>query len=177
MPEENKVIPGHSEGDTGYLSGYIPTGDDRRIREVYRDWVHYNYGAHPSEGIDDGRVWKTRWQALAVMTARRYGAPSGRVRRRFVHALSAELTGVRKQCWNAERLILIQMVILQRARHMTSYSAIRRRINLGCMPSRRGSLRFWRRVRLAIARSISPPAGERTTWSVGRRSTTDWCSG
>ena len=77
MPEENKVIPGHSEGDTGYLSGYIPTGDDRRIREVYRNWVHYNYGAHPSEGIDDGRVWKTRWQALAVMTARRYGAPSG----------------------------------------------------------------------------------------------------
>ena len=64
------------------------------------------------------------------MLARRYDAPSGRVRWCFVYMLAAELTGVRQLCWNADRVIVFQTVILQCARHLTSSGEIQRRINL-----------------------------------------------
>ena len=38
------------EGDLGYLTGYVPTGEYRRIKEAYRDRVHSKDGAHLSGG-------------------------------------------------------------------------------------------------------------------------------
>ena len=63
------------------------------------------------------------------MPARRYNVPSGRVRRRFIHALATETKGFQKCRWNTERFIVFQMVILQRAWHMTKSYDIRRQIN------------------------------------------------
>ena len=63
-----------------------------------------------------------------VMPARRYNAPNRRVWRRFVHKLAAELTGFWQRCWNAERFIIFQMVILQHARNVTGSGAIQRSI-------------------------------------------------
>ena len=57
---------------------------------------------------------------------RRYDAPSGKVGRRFVGTLGAEMQGVRDRRWNSERFIVFQTVILQRARHVTASHAIRR---------------------------------------------------
>ena len=59
---------------------------------------------------------------------RRYDAPSGKVGRRFVGTLGAEMQGVRDRRWNSERFIIFQTVILQQARHVTASHAIRRRI-------------------------------------------------
>ena len=52
-PERNEVATGDSKGDAGYLPGYVPTGEDRRIQEVYADCFHSNDGAHLSGGIID----------------------------------------------------------------------------------------------------------------------------
>ena len=40
--------------------------------------------------------------------------------------LGAKLQGVRDRRWNLERFIVLQMVILQQARHVTASHAIRR---------------------------------------------------
>ena len=62
------------------------------------------------------------------MPSRRYDAPSGKVGRRFVGMIGAEMKGVRDRRWNSERFIVFQTVILQRARHVTASHAIRRQI-------------------------------------------------
>ena len=103
----------------GDFPGCVPSGEDRWIRGVYRDWEHSNDGAHLSGGIKYYQVWQARCRTLAVMPARQYDAPSGTVGRRFVQALDAELTGVWQRHWNVERFIVFQTVTLQRARHVT----------------------------------------------------------
>ena len=110
------------------MPGYFPTGEDRRIKEVHGDWVHYNDGSCLSGGIQDNNAWQTSWKTMAVMPAKRYDAPSGRVWRHFVHSITVELTGVRQRCWNSERFIIFQTVTLQRARHVTKSCEISRQI-------------------------------------------------
>ena len=56
-PEEKEVVTGDSEGDAGGLPNYVPTGGDRRIQVVYRDWVHSKYRSHLSGGITDDQEW------------------------------------------------------------------------------------------------------------------------
>ena len=68
-------------------------------------------------------------EKLAFMPARWYDALSGRVGRRFVHALAVELIGFRQHRWNAERFIIFQTVILQRALNVIKSCEIRRRID------------------------------------------------
>ena len=46
------------------------------------------------------------------MSSRRYDAPSGIVRRRFIMTLGDDLRGVRDRLWNSERFIVFQTVIL-----------------------------------------------------------------
>ena len=62
-----------------------------------------------------------------VILARRYNPPVGKVGRRFVRALSDKLRGVQACRWNAVNFIIFQMVILQRARHITASHLIQRR--------------------------------------------------
>ena len=120
---------GSGEGPVGDLPGNVITGEEQRIQEVYRDWMHSNDGAHTSGGIQDKKEWQTRWKPLAVMTTRRYDAPSRRVKHRFVHALTMDLTGVLERRWNAERFIVFQTVIIQRARNNNILCKIRQQID------------------------------------------------
>ena len=39
------------EGPAGDLQGYVPTVEDRWVKEVYGYWVRYNDGAHLSGGV------------------------------------------------------------------------------------------------------------------------------
>ena len=112
------------ERPAGDLPGYVPTGEDRSIKEVYGDWVHCNDGAHLSGGVKDDQAWQARWRTLAAMLARRYDAPSRIVGRRFVQALAAELTRVWQRRWNAERFIVFQTVTLQHDHHVTKFCEI-----------------------------------------------------
>ena len=49
------------------------------------------------------------------MLTQLYDVPYGKVGRRFVEILSVEFDGVRARKWNSERVIVFQLVILQRA--------------------------------------------------------------
>ena len=62
------------------------------------------------------------------MPTQRYNALSGKVGKRFVVILSVELDGVCSMKWNAERLIVFQSVILQRAQGVNNSAQIRKRI-------------------------------------------------
>ena len=59
-PAGKEVATGDGDGDVGYLPGYAPTGEYRRIQEVYGDLVHSNVGAHRSGGITDNQERQTR---------------------------------------------------------------------------------------------------------------------
>ena len=110
------------------MTGYAPTPEDLRLREVYGDWVHGNPGTHLDGGISEDGRWQKWWRDLAVMPPCRYDAPSGKVGRRFVNVLMREMRGVLVRRWNSERFIVFQTVTLQRARHVTASRDIRRLI-------------------------------------------------
>ena len=112
--DRNKAtIPVEGEGTARDDPGYNPTPEDLRLQEVYGDWVHANPGTHLDGGIRDDSAWQAWWHHLAVQTSRRYDAPSGRVRRRFVGTLGVELKGMRDRLWNSERFIVFQTVIMK----------------------------------------------------------------
>ena len=77
--------------------------------------------------MDDG-VSQGWWGDLAVTLSRCYNAPSANVGRQFVVALVKDMCGVRDRLCNSKWFIVFHMVILQRARHVTVYHAIRRSI-------------------------------------------------
>ena len=73
---------------------YIPTPEDLHFRGTYEYWVHTNKGGHLSWGITDDAIWQAQWCYLAVITARPYNTPEGKVGRRFMWYLSAKLQGL-----------------------------------------------------------------------------------
>ena len=52
-PEVKEVAAGGDEGVAGYMPGYVPTGDDRQIQEVYGCRVNSNNISHLIGGITD----------------------------------------------------------------------------------------------------------------------------
>ena len=96
-PEEKADATEDRKGATGDMPGYILTGEYRRIKEVYRDWVHPNDGVHLSRGIANDEEWKTRRITLAVMNVRHHDVLIRRVGRCFMYALAAERTGFRQR--------------------------------------------------------------------------------
>ena len=70
-----------SEGTAGDMPGYQTTLEDLRLQEFYREWVHANTGAHLDSGVRDNVAWQAWWHERAVMSLRRYDAPSRKVRR------------------------------------------------------------------------------------------------
>ena len=122
------TTPSEGEGTAGDEPGYTPTPEYLRLWEVYRDWVHANPVTHLDGGICNDSVWQAWWHELAVMPSRRYNTPSGRVGRRFVGMLGAELKGVQDILCNLDRFVVFQTVILKQAQHVTAYQAIRQRI-------------------------------------------------
>ena len=82
---------------------------------VYQDWVHQIPGEHLDVGIAEDSWWQAQWEKLVCFPTQHYGAPSGKVGKRFVGILSVELDGVYVRKGNSERVIVFQSVILQRA--------------------------------------------------------------
>ena len=62
------------------------------------------------------------------MPTQRYDAPSGNVGKRFVGFLFVELDKFRTRKWNAERVVVFQSVILQRAQGVNNSAQIGKRI-------------------------------------------------
>ena len=117
------------EGTLGDVPGYQRTPEDLHLREVYGYWVHVNPGTHLDGGVKDDSAWQPWWRDLVVMPSSHYGAPSEKVRRRFVGTLGDDMQGVWDRRWKSKQFIAFQTVILQQARHVTACHAIRRRID------------------------------------------------
>ena len=64
---EEKEETEEVEGERGDMPGYVPTPEDLRLWEVYRDWVHGNPGTHLDGGVKEDRLWQGWWRDLAVM--------------------------------------------------------------------------------------------------------------
>ena len=67
-------------------------------------------------------------EKLVCMPTQRYDAPSGKFGNRFVGIMSVELDRVCARKWNAERVIVFQSVILQRAQGVTNSAQILKHI-------------------------------------------------
>ena len=78
--------------------------------------------------IAEDSKWQAWWEKLVFMPTQRYDAPSGKVGKRFLVILSVELDDVRSRKWNAERVIVFQSVILQRAQGVKNSAQIRKRV-------------------------------------------------
>ena len=76
---------------------------------------------HHANGLAKRRIRDIQENHRAMMLL------GGKVGRNFVRVLSAELTGVREGCWNVERLIVIQILILQCDQDVYDAKAIWRR--------------------------------------------------
>ena len=111
-----------------YLPDIFLLGSNYMIYGVYQDWVHQNPGDHLDEGIAEDSKWQARWRKLFCTSNQRYDAPSGKVGNIFVGILSVELDRVRARKWNAERVIVFQSVILQRAQGINNSTQTRKRI-------------------------------------------------
>ena len=88
--------------------------------------MHQNPGDHLDGGIEEDSKWKAPSETNVFMPTQRYDAPSGKVGKRFVEILSVELDGVHTRKWNAERVIVFQSVMLQRAQGVNNSEQIRK---------------------------------------------------
>ena len=64
---------------------------------------------------------------MVVMPSHNGDVMSGKVGHKFIGFLVKDLRVVRYRRWNFEQFIIFQMVILQKARHVTASQAIQRR--------------------------------------------------
>ena len=101
-------------------------GTDYMLYGVYQDWVHQNPGDHLDGGISEESKWQVRWGKLVCIPTQIYDAPSGKFGKRYVGILSVELDGFRARKWNAERVIVFQSDILQRAQGVNNFAQIRK---------------------------------------------------
>ena len=85
-------------------------GANYMIYGVYQYWVHQNSVDHLDGGIVEDIKWQAQWEKLVCMPTQRCDATSGKVGKRFVGILSVELDRVRARKWNAERVIIFNLL-------------------------------------------------------------------
>ena len=127
--DDTEEQEGPTELPIGDLPGAVISEADRKLLDVYGNYIHQNDGSHLDGGIADDAEWQDRCRKLVVLPAQRCQAPGGPVGRRFVRMLAAELEGVTSRKWNSERFIVFQMVILQRVKGVTKAGDIKRRLS------------------------------------------------
>jgi hypothetical protein len=101
---------------------------DRKLMEVYGDYIHQNDGSHLDRDMKEDYVWQLRWRKLVALPCQRYNAPGGAVGCHFVQLLTEEINVICGRKWNSERFIVFQMVILQKSKLVTAAGDIKRRL-------------------------------------------------
>ena len=84
------------------------------LDEIFGDCVHQNPGQHLSQGVPEDADWQDCWRRLVVFPSQTCDLSKGKVGRLFLEMLSDIIDGILARQWNAERLIVFQLVILQR---------------------------------------------------------------
>ena len=100
---------GHGGGSYGATGVYVrgECGED--------GWVQQNTGNYLDGGITEDGKWQAMWEKLLCLPTQCYNVPYGKFGRNFVVTLSVELDGIQTRKWKSERVIIFQLVILQRA--------------------------------------------------------------
>eukprot|EP00957_Ditylum_brightwellii_P044754 3394045-Ditylum_brightwellii.AAC.1 len=86
---------------------------DKRLISVYGDTVHHDDGTHMSGGIDDDKVWQSRWNSLTALPCQQYDVPPSKVGHCFVELLATQINGVTECKWNSNHFIVFPILILQ----------------------------------------------------------------
>ena len=73
---------------------------------------------------EDGWV-PSNVEKLVCLPTQRYNVPSRKFGRKIVTTLSVELNGIQDWKWNSERVIVFQLVILQRSQDVNNAKNIR----------------------------------------------------
>jgi hypothetical protein len=63
----------------GDLPGATILDADRKLLEVYGDYIHQNDGTHLDGCIKDDAVWQAHWRKLVALPCQRYYAPGEKV--------------------------------------------------------------------------------------------------
>ena len=79
-------------------------------------------------GVTDDLRWQRFFDCLSNIPTRRYYLPRGPIGRSFIAQLIVEFEGVMNQDWNSERLLVFQIVILQKTRRITDARSIKLKI-------------------------------------------------
>ena len=112
----------------GDLPDVFLIGADYMFYGVYQYWMHKNPGEQFYGVIAEDSKCKARWEKIVCIPTQHYDAPSGKFRKRFFGILSVELNRVCDSKFNAERVIVFQSVILQRAQGVNNSAQICKRI-------------------------------------------------
>ena len=96
---------------------------------VYDDHVHQNPGFHLDGGISDDKEWQTYWRRLITYHSHLYIVPHQcREGKDFLDLLADLFDGIRTRRWNAERVIVYILVVLQQAPGVTRARDIKHRL-------------------------------------------------
>ena len=99
----------------------VPAFDiNAELEAVYNDKIRNDPG---TERLD---VWFSRWEKAVRFLPRRYDLPGGAVGRRFVDLLSQEVKLVVDQKEHSERMVVFQMLMLQKEPLIKKSADIRR---------------------------------------------------
>ena len=110
------------------LPGHILTARDLKLRLVYGDHVHRNYGMRLMGGITDNALWKTWWRRISNLTPRFYDTPKGKAGTSFVTLLVEELRGTRERRWNSKRPMVFIGTVLAKIQGVKKSKYIRARL-------------------------------------------------
>ena len=96
------------------LRGDIPVDVDAKLAEVYGEPMVMMDETDRERATSD--PWYLRWERAVGLSFRRYHLPNGNVGRKFVEMLADEINrvAIAEKRSNSERLIVFQVLILQR---------------------------------------------------------------
>ena len=95
---------------------------DAKLEELYGEPI-LNESEQPRTD-----PWYARWEKTVRLSFRRYHLPNGNVGRKFVETLAQEIDLVAEKKTNSERLIVYQVLILQREALVSKSADVRRLI-------------------------------------------------
>jgi hypothetical protein len=103
------------------------TAVDRGLLGIFGNTIHLNDGTHLDGGIGvaEDAKWQRLYNRVASCTLPLYDLPNGQWAQRFLTTLTNLWVGVIQRCWNSERPLVFQAVILCRIRGISRFHDVK----------------------------------------------------
>ena len=82
---------------------------------MYGRPISLDDGTHLDGGIKEDSDWQQCWKQIVGLPTQHYHVPKGRIGTQFIKTLAGVFGGIQKQSWNAERVLVFCVVVLQRS--------------------------------------------------------------